>query len=246
MAMAGLILLIACSNVASLLIARAVARQREMSVRLAIGASRGTLIGQLLIESLLLAVTGAALGLALSVVAARTLIAMLPSSDALLMLHAEPDLRILAFSIVASFVTGRPVRGRACAARDGIRRSRNPQRRIRRRGWRRAILQAAQDPGRRTDRALVPPSGRRGTVQPDAHTPQTHRHRNTVDREPHRLQREPREERLHRTAAPSLLRRPARPDSRDAGRGIGRIHVDSPAPGLGARLAHAGRRLLRQ
>jgi predicted permease len=105
MAMAGLILLIACSNVASLLIARAVARQREMSVRLAIGASRGTLIGQLLIESLLLAVTGAALGLVLSVVAARTLIAMLPSSDALLMLHAEPDLRILAFSIVASFVT---------------------------------------------------------------------------------------------------------------------------------------------
>ena len=105
MAMAGLILLIACSNVASLLIARAVARQREMSVRLAIGASRGTLIGQLLIESLLLAVTGAALGLGLAVVAARTLIAMLPSSDALLMLHAEPDVRILAFSIVASFVT---------------------------------------------------------------------------------------------------------------------------------------------
>ena len=105
MGMAGLILLIACSNVASLLIARAVARQREMSVRLAIGASRLTLIGQLLIESLLLALTGAALGLALSVVAARTLIAMLPSSDALLMLHAEPDLRILAFSMAASVVT---------------------------------------------------------------------------------------------------------------------------------------------
>ena len=139
---------------------------------------------------------------------------MLPSSDALLMLHAEPDLRVLAFSIVASFVTRRPVRRRACAARDGIRRSRNPQRRIRRRGWRRAILQAAQDPGRRTDRALVPASGRRGTVQPDADTPQTHRHRNTVDREPHRLRREPREERLHRSAASSVLRRPARPEVR--------------------------------
>ena len=178
--------------------------------------------------------------------AARTLIAMLPSSDALLMLHAEPDLRILAFSIVASFVTAVLFGVAPALHATGFDVLATPERRIRRRGWRRANREAAQDPGRRTDSALVPPSGRRGTVQPDADTPQTHRHGNTVDREPDRLQRESREERLHRAAAPSLLRRPARPDSRDAGRGIGRIHVDSAAPGLGARLAHAGRRLFRQ
>lgn len=106
MGMAALILLIACSNVASLLIARAMARQKEISVRLAIGASRGTLIGQLLVESFLLALTGATLGLLLSMVATQALLAMLPSSGALLMLHAEPDRRILLFGIAASLVTG--------------------------------------------------------------------------------------------------------------------------------------------
>ncbi len=106
MGMAGLILLIACSNVASLLVARAVARQREISVRLALGARRATLIGQLLVESLLLALSGAALGVALSVAATRALLAMLPASGALLLLRAEPDLRILLFSVGASLVTG--------------------------------------------------------------------------------------------------------------------------------------------
>jgi predicted permease len=106
MCMAGLILVIACSNVASLLIARAVARQKEMAVRLAIGAGRKTLIRQLLVESVLLSLAGAALGLALSVAATRGLLSMLPASGATLMLRAEPDARILLFSIGMALATG--------------------------------------------------------------------------------------------------------------------------------------------
>lgn len=99
MGMAGLMLLIACSNVASLLVARALARRKEMAVRLSIGAGRGTLIGHLMVESLLLAFAGALLGLALSVMSTRAMLGMLPAGGALLMLHAAPDLRILLFSV---------------------------------------------------------------------------------------------------------------------------------------------------
>ncbi len=105
MCMAGLILLIACSNVASLLTARSVARQKEMAVRLAIGAGRVSLIRQLLVESVLLALAGASFGLALSVAATRGLLHMLPASGATLMLHAGPDARILLFSMGVALAT---------------------------------------------------------------------------------------------------------------------------------------------
>ena len=106
MCMAGLILVIGCSNVASLLIARAAARQKEMAVRLAIGAGRKTLIRQLLVESVLLSLAGAALGLAFSVAATRGLLSMLPANGATLMLHADPDARILLFSLGMALATG--------------------------------------------------------------------------------------------------------------------------------------------
>lgn len=105
MCMAGLVLIIACSNVAILLTARAVARQKEMAVRLAVGAARKTLIRQLLVESLLLSLAAAAIGLVLSVVGTRGLLSMLPTSGATLMLHAAPDVRILVFSIGVALAT---------------------------------------------------------------------------------------------------------------------------------------------
>ena len=99
MGMASLILLIACSNVANLLMARAVARQKEIAVRLSVGASRGTVIAQLLTEGMVLALLGSGLGLVLSVTAVRVLLGMLPSSSSLLMLRAEPDARIVLFGV---------------------------------------------------------------------------------------------------------------------------------------------------
>jgi predicted permease len=106
MCMVGLVLLIACFNVANLLIARAIARQKEVAVRLAIGASRTQLLGQLLIESLLLSAAGAAAGLLLSVAMIRALLGFLPAGDMPLMLRATLDLRILAFNAGLALVTG--------------------------------------------------------------------------------------------------------------------------------------------
>jgi predicted permease len=106
MSMAGLILLVSCSNVASLLIARAVARQKEMAVRLAIGAGRKTLMGHLLMESVLLSLAGAALGLVLSEWATGGLLSILPEGGAKLLLRPEPDLRILLFSFGVALATG--------------------------------------------------------------------------------------------------------------------------------------------
>jgi len=106
MAMAGLILLVACSNVASLLIARAVARQKEIAVRLAIGANRKTLMGHLLVESVLLSLAGAAAGVVLAEWATGGLLSMLPGGGETLLLRAEPDLRILVFSMAVAITTG--------------------------------------------------------------------------------------------------------------------------------------------
>ncbi|HUG55036.1 MAG TPA: ABC transporter permease [Vicinamibacteria bacterium] len=103
----GFVLLIACANVANLLLARAAARQREIAIRTALGARRGQIVLQLLLESLILAVAGGLAGLVLSVVLARALLRFLPFDAANLSLVTTPDLRILLFTgalIVATAV----------------------------------------------------------------------------------------------------------------------------------------------
>src|SRR5688500_1143828 len=105
MAMVGLVLLIACANVANLLIARAFMRQREIAVRLSLGATRGQLIRQLLTESVLLSLIGGAVGVALSVALTRGLIALIPQQQPLLIVPT-PDLRILSFTFALTLVTG--------------------------------------------------------------------------------------------------------------------------------------------
>jgi predicted permease len=105
-AIAGLVLLIACANVANLLIARATARQKEIAVRLALGASRSRIISQLLIESLVLAITGGIAGMALAVWMDRALLGFLPTGDTPLTISSSPDWRIMSFNLGISLLTG--------------------------------------------------------------------------------------------------------------------------------------------
>ncbi|MBA3298011.1 MAG: ABC transporter permease [Acidobacteria bacterium] len=106
MCMVGLVLLIACANVANLLIARGFARQKEIAVRLSLGSSRGRLVRQLLAESLVLSCLGGALGLLIAVFLTRTLLSLVPSQGQPLMISAMPDPRILAFTLGLTFLTG--------------------------------------------------------------------------------------------------------------------------------------------
>jgi predicted permease len=105
MCMVGLVLLIACANVANLLIARAFARQKEIAVRLSIGASRVHLVRQLLVESLVLSFAGGAAGIGLSYVLTQGLLTLIPAESNPLLIKPDPDWRILSFTLCITLVT---------------------------------------------------------------------------------------------------------------------------------------------
>ena len=105
MGMVGVVLLIACANVANLLLARGAARQKEVAIRLALGASRAAIVRQRLVESLVLSGAGALLGLALAWWTGTLLLTMLPNDGAVQTLSAVPDARVIAFAIGVALVT---------------------------------------------------------------------------------------------------------------------------------------------
>ncbi|MDQ2776844.1 MAG: ABC transporter permease [Acidobacteriota bacterium] len=109
MVIVGAVLLIACSNVANLLLARGAARQREMAIRMTLGSGRGRLIRQLLGESLLLSLTGAALGIVFAHWGARLLVRLLASNvyrENQVFLDLSIDSRVLAFTVGMAILTG--------------------------------------------------------------------------------------------------------------------------------------------
>ena len=106
MAVVAVVLLIACANVASLVLSRAASRQAEFSMRLALGARRWRLVRQLLVESIVLALAGGLCGLAVARWATGTLVSFLSSGRTPIVLDLAPDRRILAFTAAVSILTG--------------------------------------------------------------------------------------------------------------------------------------------
>ena len=221
MGMVGLVLLIACSNLAGLLAARGAARQREYGIRLAIGASRAQLLRQSIVECLVFSVVGGALGLLLAAWLLNGLLSAFPADADLRQVAAQIDPRVLAFGAALSLRRGHPLR----------RRSRVPRRAA---GPRADAARAGprfDDPGTRSPAPAQRPRHRPG--RPDARPARGGRplHAEFAQPLPGRARREggpghrilPRAEterlhlRAHRRACPPADRRPQGPARRPLG-----------------------------
>jgi predicted permease len=105
LAIAGFVLLIACTNLASLMLARARAREREIAIRLSLGASRGRLIRQLMAESFLLAASGAMIALVLSNALGKFLVSLISTEQNRVFVDLTPDWRVLGFTLGLAVLT---------------------------------------------------------------------------------------------------------------------------------------------
>jgi predicted permease len=105
MAIAALVLLIACANIANLLLARSAQRERDLSMRVALGAGRGRLVRRLLCESFLVAIVGAGAGLGLALIGSRFLVRLMRTQGGSLVVDLTPDMRVLAFTASVATLT---------------------------------------------------------------------------------------------------------------------------------------------